>query len=67
MQAEVVTVTAIDMLRPAEAARRLGLSVFTINRLRKRGEFVPAVKVSRGIIGYRVSDLDKWLEAHKAS
>lgn len=50
----------IDTLRPKEAAERLGVCVNTIRRLRKRGKFVPAIKLTDVSLGFRVSDIERW-------
>lgn len=49
------------VLRPRMAARYLGLSVATLRRLRLRGGFPPAIKLTGQSIGWRVADLDQWL------
>lgn len=54
------TALPVDCLRPNAAAARLGISRATIDRLRKRGEFVPAIKLTAVSVGYRVRDLERW-------
>lgn len=56
------TLTPVDCLRPQQAAARLGISVATIDRLRKAGQFVPAIKFSqskRSSVLYRVVDIER--------
>lgn len=60
-----IPVTDNRCLRPSQAAEYLGLSVDTIDGLRKRDEFVPEIRLTRVAIGYRVADLDAWLEARR--
>lgn len=47
--------------RPPEAARIVGLSVSTLAKRRLRGEPPQFVKLGRAV-GYRVTDLEAWLE-----
>lgn len=55
----------LDCLRPNAAVARLGISRATIDRLRKRGEFVPAIRLTNVSIGYRVVDLERWQKDHE--
>lgn len=43
-----------------------GLSRATIYRLLERGEFPPRVKLSQRCVGWRVADVDAWLEVRAA-
>ena len=43
-----------------------GLSKATIYRLLGRGEFPPRVQLSPRCVGWRVADVDAWLEARAA-
>ena len=51
-----------EVLRPREAARYVGLSRPTIDRWRKAGKFPKALQLGAQAIGWRRSDLDKWLD-----
>ena len=51
-----------EVLRPREAARYVGLSRPTIDRWRKAGKFPKALQLGPQAIGWRRSDLDKWLD-----
>ena len=51
-------------VRPAEAARMLGISPRKLWELTNRGE-IPAAKAGRVVL-YRVTDLDAWLAAQIA-
>lgn len=50
------------VLSPKQTEDITGLSNTTIWRLRKRGDFVDAVPLSPGRIGYRAGTLARWLE-----
>lgn len=51
-------------LRPRQAAKKLGVSVSTLERLTKAGE-IPRVK--RGnVVLYRVATLEAWLASREA-
>jgi len=47
--------------RPRELAQRIGLSLATIWRLRRRGELLDPIRLSPGCVGWRASDIDTWL------
>ena len=51
-------------LRPAQAAKKLGISVTTLERLTKAGE-IPRIKLAKGVI-YRVATLEAWLASREA-
>ena len=51
-----------EVLRPREAARYVGLSRPAIDRWRKAGKFPKALQLGPQAIGWRRSDLDKWLD-----
>ncbi len=59
--------TTSTVLRPTEAAKRLGLSVVTLQRLRSRHEGPPHLRLTERAVGYRVEDLDAWLETRVAA
>jgi predicted DNA-binding transcriptional regulator AlpA len=46
-----------------EAARLLSVSVSTLRRLRRRGLAPRVVFLSERRLGYRIGDLEQWLEA----
>lgn len=48
--------------RPPEAARIVGLSVSTLAKRRLRGEAPQFVKLGTRAVGYRVADLEAWLD-----
>ena len=45
----------------------LNLSLSTWERLEKRGETPPKTQISDRRIGYRISDLEKWLDARRVT
>lgn len=49
------------MITRQEAARLTGLSVATIDRMVKRGEFVPAFKTRERRIGFKAGDVEAWI------
>jgi predicted DNA-binding transcriptional regulator AlpA len=55
----------IAVLRTDEAAKYLGMSVSTLVKTRLRGgdDCPPFVQLSGRTVGYRITDLDAWLEA----
>jgi predicted DNA-binding transcriptional regulator AlpA len=57
----------VAVLRTPEAAEYLGLSISTMNKLRVKGgnSAPPFVRISARAVGYRLSDLDAWLDAQR--
>jgi prophage regulatory protein len=53
--------------RPREAAARLGFSLQTMWRLRRRGEFPEPIRLSPGAVGWTDEVLDAWLEQRASS
>lgn len=53
------------VLKPREVAEITGLSATTIWRERQRGTFPDPIKISAGRLGWRVSDLNAWLEERR--
>lgn len=55
-----------EYLRPAEAARYIGHSESTLAKLRMRHmrEHGPAFIKRGGVVRYRRSDLDDWMQSH---
>lgn len=51
------------MVRPAEAAKILSLSVSTLRRLELRGEFPPRIVLGANSVGWRLADLLAWMAA----
>ena len=49
------------ILRPRELADRIGLSLATLWRLRRRGDLPEPIRLSPGCVGWRSSDIEAWL------
>ncbi len=49
------------LLTETEAARLLGFAPRTLQGWRSRGGAVPFVRISKGCVRYRRSDIDAWL------
>jgi len=50
-----------SILRPADAARYVGLTISTLAKRRLRGDEPVFVKLGAKAVGYRLQDLDAWL------
>ena len=61
--------TQIEHMRPAEAARYLGVSVSTLAKLRMvdRKAEGPGYSKINGCVIYRREDLDAWVHRHMVS
>ena len=58
---------SIDYIRSRkEVAKLLGVSVRTLARIEARGE-LPTVRITPRIIGYRASEIEKFLAARTAA
>ena len=55
------------ILRPRELADRIGLSLATLWRLRRRGDLPEPIRLSPGCVGWRTSDIERWLEARETA
>jgi prophage regulatory protein len=51
------------VLRVKEVLRLLGISRATLFRLRRRGDFPPAVRLSTTAIGFRDEDFRAWVDS----
>jgi prophage regulatory protein len=51
------------ILRPRQLADRVGLSLATLWRLRRRGDLPEPIRLSPGCVGWRTSEIDAWLTA----
>ena len=49
------------MVRPAETAKILSLSVSTLRRLELRGEFPPRIVLGANSVGWRLADILAWM------
>ncbi len=50
-----------SILRPRELSSRIGLSLATLWRLRRRGDLPEPIRLSPGCVGWRTSVIDDWL------
>ena len=48
-----------------EVSKLIGLSVSTINRLVKKGDFPPKVKISPRRIVFMKKEIDDWIDAKR--
>jgi predicted DNA-binding transcriptional regulator AlpA len=55
------------VIRAPEAAQYLGLSQSTLAKMRMRGgsDAPPFVRLGARVVGYRVEDLNAWLESRR--
>ncbi len=53
------------IVRRIDAPARTGLSLSTIDRLRREGRFVPAVRLAEKAVGFLKADLDAWLATRR--
>ena len=58
---------AIRVLNEVELRQMLGISERTFDRLRYRGDLPPKTQLSDRRVGYRVSDVEEWLDRRRQS
>jgi predicted DNA-binding transcriptional regulator AlpA len=58
---------SVRVLKRPEALKVLGISDPTLKRLEAEGEAPPKTRLSPNRVGFRMSDLQKWLEARRIS
>lgn len=56
---------AVRVVDEKTAAQLCGLSLRTWDRMRARGETPPLIQLSARRIGYRLVDINKWLDARR--
>jgi predicted DNA-binding transcriptional regulator AlpA len=56
---------SVRVIDRAQAIEAVGVSWNTWERMEERGETPPVTKLSKRRIGYRVVDLQKWLDARR--
>ena len=59
------SIESVKVLTRREAVAHLGFSNRTLFRLEARGDAPPKIRLSPGRIGYRVSDLNAWMDARR--
>jgi len=57
----------IRVLTETELCRMLGISNKTFERMRYRGDVPPKTQLSDRRVGYRVCDVQQWLDAKRQS
>jgi prophage regulatory protein len=55
-------VSKMKFIRPRMIKEKTGLSLSTVNRLEKLGEFPKRRKLSEGSVGWLESEIDAWAE-----
>lgn len=55
-----------QLVRPAKVAERLGISVVTLWRMRRRGDFPPPLRIGRAV-AWRESELEAWIESRRGA
>lgn len=56
-----------ELLKPEEAARRLGVSVSYLSQLRVQGRSPTFIRLGAHAVRYRPEDLDAWVAARAAT
>ena len=57
--------STLDLVREGDVAKRLGVSINTLRRMRHRGEG-PPVQVFGRLVRYRWVDVTQWLDGRAA-
>lgn len=56
-----------EIIRPRDLPKYTGLSRTTIWRLEKENKFVQKIFLTKYCIGYRLSDIERWIEERTLS
>jgi predicted DNA-binding transcriptional regulator AlpA len=56
---------AIRILSETELRQMLGISERTFDRMRYRGDVPPKTQISERRVGYRLRDVEQWLDRRK--
>jgi predicted DNA-binding transcriptional regulator AlpA len=56
---------SVRVIPEPEAVRHIGVSPRTWDRMRARGETPPITRISDRRVGYRLVDLEAWLDARR--
>jgi predicted DNA-binding transcriptional regulator AlpA len=59
--------SGIRVLTETELCRTLGISNKTFERMRYRGDIPPKTQLSDRRVGYRVCDVEEWLDRRRQS
>ena len=63
----VEELNVIRVLTETELCRMLGISNKTFERMRYRGDIPPKTQLSDRRVGYRVCDVEEWLDRRRQS
>jgi prophage regulatory protein len=58
----VPTFEVVRILRKPAVAKRVGLGKSTIDQLVRRGKFPRPIRLTPSAIGWRIEDIDAWLQ-----
>jgi predicted DNA-binding transcriptional regulator AlpA len=58
---------SVQVVNEPTALKICNVSPKTWERMRKRGETPPITQISDRRIGYRIADLEKWLDARRVT
>lgn len=56
----------LQIIRPSELCKLLGVSPSTLHRMEKRNELPVRVEISERAVGWLRTDIEDWLESKKA-
>lgn len=57
-------VDELQILRPAEVASLLGVSISSLNAMIREGIFTPPkVRIGKNAVGYRIADIARWIDS----
>lgn len=55
----------LKILRMRDLSRWLGVGPSTVWRWRRQGLLPPPVQLSRGVVGWRVQDIEAWIASRR--
>lgn len=53
------------VLRKSEAARLIGISIATLDRLRAAGDFVRPIRLGKQAIGFLRAEVEQWIASRQ--
>lgn len=54
-----------QLIRPRDLAEKLSISLATLYRMKKDGKLPPQVKIHERAVGWKVSDIEEWIDTRK--
>mgnify|MGYP001546407908 CR=1 FL=1 len=57
----------LSLVRPREAAERIGVSRSKLFEMLRRGEFVAPVRLSTRVVRFRSDEIDGWIQQRSQS